>query len=763
MPSQNFYARCIKQRNSVFLLLLVVAGLFATGLGQLSFSNSYRMFFSDANPELQAFDSFLDDYSRTDTVLFVIHNPNDKVLNTKTVKAISTLTNKAWQLPFASRVDSITNFQYTQASGDELEVGELFGQSETFNKTQILEKQSYALNEPLLVGRLISPDAKTVAVSVTVKLPLGDLTALPKLVDEARALRTEFLQTNPELEVALSGVVMLNHAFAEASKKDLLTLAPIMYGLLILMTFLALRSFWASIATLLIIAGSSLVTLGASGFLKIPLSPVSVAAPSIVMTLAIADSIHILSSFMLLYRQGMGKQQAIIESLKVNTMPVTLTSLTTVIGFLSLNFSDAPPFWHLGNLTAVGIVAAWALSLVFLPAFLAAVPLKPSPKKQTFWEQTVMHKLALWVSKRAKWLLVAGVIISVGLIQAINHIELSDQFIDYFGPDIPFRQDADFTAKHLSGIYVLEYSMPANTKGGVNEPNYLQKLEAFTTFLKTEPLVNHVYSYTPIIKRLNQNMHGDNADFYRIPETREQAAQYRLLYEFSLPFGHDLSNRINHDKSASRVTVIIDNISSKKVHELTERIGRWQQQNLPSFMVSPATGTTIMFSHISKRNIDSMMRGNLLAIVLISLIMLVVLKSARLGFVSLLANSLPILMMFGVWGLLVGKVGMVASTVAAATLGIVVDDTVHFLSKYQYAMKHLGKNSHEALVYTFETVGVAIVSTTVILISGFSVLAFSDFELNLQTGLMSAITIGIALLFDLLLLPALLLITKKKT
>ena len=186
------------------------------------------------------------------------------------------------------------------------------------------------------------------------------------------------------------------------------------------------------------------------------------------------------------------------------------------------------------------------------------------------------------------------------------------------------------------------------------------------------------------------------------------------------------------------------------------------QNNFPNAMHAKPTGTVVMFAYISKRNITSMMAGNSLAIISISIIMLLILRSFSLGFISLLANSLPIIMMFGVWAILIGQVGMVASTVAAGTMGIVVDDTVHFLSKYQRAIMELGMSRIEAIRYTFETVGVAIISTTIILVIGFSILAFSSFQLNEQTGLMSAITIALAFLFDFLLLPAILLIGVKE-
>lgn len=752
---------CIKHRWLILIFSFITTAVIATGAQNLTFSNSHRIFFSSENPELQALDGFLETYSKTDTVIFVLHNPEGSALNKTSAQTIEELTEKAWLLPFVSRVDSISNFQHTYSEDDELIVENLIEESEFLTEEEIHQRQQVALKEPILLGNLISDDAKTVAVTATFNLPEGDLTAIPKVVKHARELRTWFLSEQPDYHVALSGAVLLNNAFSEASLNDISTLVPGMYLLLIIMTIIVLRSFLGSISTLLIIAFSSTIAMGLAGFIGIPLSPIAVTAPTIIMTLAIADSIHILVTMLSHYREGHTKNEAIIESVRVNLVPVTLTSLTTAIGFLTLNFSDAPPYWHLGNITSMGIVAAWILSLVLLPTLLAILPVKPGKSRDKGFEKAAMRKTAEWVNRKRKPLLLSGIAVTLLLLSALPRIEFSDEFIKYFGEDIQFRKDADFTAENLSGVYVLEFSINSGVPEGINSPEYLNNLQHFAQYVKTQPEVKHVYSYTDIIKRLNKNMNNDDESYYRIPETQNMAAQYRLLYELSLPYGMDLNNRISHDKSSTRVSVIIDNISSIETDALLDRITLWQKNNLPKVMQSGATGTAVMFTYISERNIQSMMAGNTVAVVSISLIMLLVLRSFGLGFISLLANTLPVLMMFGIWALLVGKVGMVASTVAASTLGIVVDDTVHFLTKYQRAIKEHGMNRYEAIRYTFETVGVAILSTTIILVVGFSILFFSDFQLNQQAGAMSAITITLALLFDFFLLPALLLLGNK--
>jgi len=276
--------------------------------------------------------------------------------------------------------------------------------------------------------------------------------------------------------------------------------------------------------------------------------------------------------------------------------------------------------------------------------------------------------------------------------------------------------------------------------------------------LRQQEEVTHVFSYADIAKRLNKNMHGDDPAEYRIPAERNLAAQYLLLYELSLPYGLDLNDRIAIDKSATRVTATVVEMPTGQLREFFNRTDAWFKAEAPPELRAAPTGPAVMFAFISKRNIDSMLQGNTVALVLIAIVMMVALRSFGLGLMSLLPNAVPILAAFGVWAVLVGQVGMAAATVSAASLGIVVDDTVHFLTKYLRARRENGYDRPEAIRYAFETVGTAIVSTTVILAFGFSVLAASAFRINAQMGLLTAITVLLALITDLLLLPALLMV-----
>ncbi len=755
--------RVIQYRWLVIATAIILTFSAATGMRLLEFSTNYRVFFSQENPELIAYEAFQNTYTKNDNFLFILQPKDGEIFNPQMASAVETLTEKAWQIPFSIRVDSISNFQHSRADGDNLIVEDLISDATARSQAELDYAKAVALAEPLLHNNLISADADTTGINVTIQYPEKSIQEVPETVAVVRQIAQDLQAQYPDVHIALSGFSMLNNAFAEAGKSDASTLIPAMYLTLLVLIIVILRSISSTIATLFVIGFSTLIAMGLAGYAGIKLTPVSVTAPTIILTLAIADSVHVLVSMLSAIRQGATKYDAIVDSIRINFTPISITSLTTIVGFLSLNFSDAPPFWHLGNITAMGITAAWLLSLTFLPAVLSLLPIKQQTQKKASILNRALEQLAEFVIRKRRQVLIVMGSISIILMALAPTIELNDQFVEYFDHSIQFRNDAEFGIEHLNGIYVAEFSLESGEAGGISNPEYLHNLEKFTAWLREQPEVRHVFSYSDIIKRLNKNMHGDDASWYRIPEERNLAAQYLLLYELSLPYGLDLNDRINIDKSSSRVSATLDNLSTLEGRAFFDRASQWLRSNTPDYMWTQPTSAAVMFTYISKRNIESMLGGNAFAIIAIALILAIALRNIRLGIFSLIPNAAPILMTYGAWALLVGQVGMAAATVTATSLGIVVDDTVHFLSKYLRARNEKGLSAEDAIRYTFVTVGPAIVSTTIILTVGFAVLTASSFLINFQMGLLTAFAIVLALLFDFLILPTLLMLGSKKS
>ncbi len=761
MKKQTFarsWAELVTKRPILFIGLSLCM---AMGLGYggkfITVSSDYRYFFGKENPQRLAFEKLQNVYSKNDSTLFVI-TPNDgQVFKKDTLSGIQFLTERSWQLPYSTRVDSITNFQYTFAEEDDLIVKDLVTEEELLdeeNPVPFKKIKAIALKEPLLNGLSINQDASVTSVNVLMTFPGEHPGEIPEAVAEARRLVNDFKKKFPDHKVHLSGDTMLNNAFNEAGVKDMTTLTPAMYAVIILIMFILLRSLSAVFATFLVMLFSIISGMGFSGWMGIPITPPSAIAPVVIMTLAIADSIHILKSVFNALRESMTKRDAIIEGLRVNLKPVFLTSATTIVGFLSLNFSDTPPFHDLGNVTSVGVAMAFVLSVTMLPAILMLLPLKvrTSQNTQNQWGL----RFGSWVTERRMIIAISSSIVTILIGLQIPKMELNDNFIGYFSENNSFRVDSTYTMNNLTGIYQINFDLNSGESQGVADPAFLSKVDEFANVLRKEPMVTHVNSITDVFKRLNKNMHADDDDYYKLPEARDLAAQYLLLYEMSLPYGLDLNNQIDVDKSSTRLTVNLGNVSTSEIIEIVTRSEKWLKDNCPTSMHTLGSSPVIMFSHISHRNVMAMFKGTLLAFGLITIVMIVALRSIKYGLLSLIPNLVPIVLGYGLWAIFVGEAGFTIAIVGSVTLGIVVDDSVHFLTKYSLAKREKGFAVKAAIQYAFENVGSALVVTSVILVIGFSVLMFSEFKMNYILGALSALTIALALLIDFTLLPAVL-------
>lgn len=738
----------------LFASLAAIAGM-GYGAQFLSFSTDYRVFFGKENPQLLAFDRVQNIYNKNDSVLFVIEPPatEESAFNPRTMALVEELTEKGWTLPFTRRVDSISNFQHTEADGDDLLVEDLILGAAEMDSATLEKKRQIAIHEPLLLNRLTSPTGHVVAVNVISEFPELDISELPITVAAARVLRDEMLEKFPGHTIYMTGSNMMSNAFTEASQADIQTLYPLMYLTLIVIMWLLLRSIAGVVSSLIVIVLSAAGAMGLAGWFGIGLTSPSVAAPVIITTLAIADSVHILVTYFADRRQGKGEHEAMVDALKINFMPVFMTSVTTALGFLTINFTDSPPLQDLGNITAMGVLIAWMVSVTSLPALMMIFPHR-IPKASKDYLAGAMERFGHFSLRHRKSLLIVTSIVSLGILTLLPKNETNDLFAHYFDERIEFRTDTDYIVDNISGLYTFEFDLKA--ENGVSDPEYLAKLDAFKQWWLQNPKTMHVASISDIFKRLNKNMHGDDPSWYKLPDNRELAAQYLLLYEFSLPFGLDLANTVNLDKDGSRFFVVTEHITSKETRAISAQAKAWLDENAPEMStlgVSPA----VMFAFIAKRNITAMMWSIPIALAAISVLLIFALRSFKFGMLSLIPNLLPLGMAFGIWGVYNGTINFTMSICLGMVMGIIVDDTIHFFAKYLRARRELGMAPEEAIPFAFRTVGTALLVTSIILICGFLILAASAFTPNNGMSQLTAIAIATALIADFCLLPPLIL------
>lgn len=744
--------------TTLLICLAIIIGA-SWGAGLLVYKGDSRVFFAPGNPQLQAFDEMEAVYAKSDNVAFLLVPKNADIFTQTNLKLIHELTAKAWQIPYVSRVDSLSNYQHSYANGDELIVRDLVPDPQILDQTELERIRTISLNEPLLVKRLISKQGHVSLINITLqKKGIDPEKELTEITRYSRQLQQEISQAYPDVEVHLTGLVMMDVAFAEAAMQDNENLVPLMFVVVFLALGLLLKTITGSIAALVIAFAAISVTLGVAGWAGYDITPPSSAAPIMILTIVVADCVHIICAMFNEMRQGVARHQALYNSLRINFKPIFFTSATTALGFLSMNFSDVPPFQDLGNMVAFGVMFTFVLSVTLFPALLMLLPLKVAVQKQNNGSPA-MAKLSNFVVKHHRRILPAAMVVMAVSVFFVSKNELNDKYVEFFDESVPFRAATELMERELSGIDTLEFSIETGQPGGINNPKTIQNIDEFSQWLRTLPEVDHVNTITDIYKRLNKNMHGDDPAQFRLPDSEELAAQYLLLYEMSLPMGLDLNNQVNIDKSATRIIITLKNLPTYQLLELEQRATEKFASQYPDLKLNSAS-ISLMFAHVSKANIDSMLFGSVIALVLISPILGVALRSTKYGLLSLLPNLIPATVAFGIWGLLSGEVGLGLSVVIGTTLGIVVDDTVHFINKYLYARRQQ-MTPQQAIHYSFQNVGQALWLTTFILAAGFSILILSDYRVNGEMGLMTAITIVIALVADFLFLPALLLAADK--
>lgn len=730
------------------------------GAPGLSFTTSYEAYFSAQNPEWQAYQSIEQDFRRTDSVLFALTPRDRDVFTRDTLAAVRDLTGAAWDLPYVENVSSLVNFHDSYARGDELVVEPLVPEGE-LDAAALAKVRDRSMDNPRVSGRLLAEDGEVIGVMASFELPEVDREPVVReIATRARALAKRMEAEHTGLEVYLTGAVMFNRAMIESINWDLRHLYPPFFIIMFVVLLVFFRSLTPTSATLVVLVMAVATAFGVAGWAGITLTAASVSAAIIILTLAVADCVHILIGYAGARDAGRARRPALLESLRINAQPVFLTSLTTALGFLGMNFSDSPPFRDLGNIVAVGVVAAFVFSITFLPAALVVLPAERPLRHPR--SRAALRRLAEFVIVRRRGLLVVGAVAIVGLSAAIGLNRFGDNYLEFFDQSLEFRRDTDYINRELTGLQSIEYPIRAGGPGSVQDPVFLRRMDELGAWFETQPDVRRVAGVTDLVKRLNQTMHGGDPAYYRIPESRELTAQLLFFYEMSLPQGVDITDLVSLDKSAARLAVVLDPIPDQRMRALDTRAQEWMADRLPPEMVVPGSSISIMFAYVAEHNFRSMLLGTSLAFGFIALVMVGAFRSVRLGLLSLLPNLAPLAMGFGLWGLMVGKTGVATSVVASLTLGIVVDDTVHLLSKYRRARNERGLTPEEALRDAFANVGVALCLTSLVLVVGFLLMMISSFVMTKHMGALTALIIVLALIVDFLFLPPLLLVLDRR-
>jgi predicted RND superfamily exporter protein len=746
----------IRHRLYYFIGTFLVLMTLSSQLLHMVFNGNVNVMFDEENTHFQRLKQLDQQYIESNYLIILFEPAEGSVYQRKSLKIVEELTEALWQLPFAVRVDSVSNHPRLEVSGDNLSVTNLVQNSLQLTDQQRQSIQRYARDDQQIQGRLVSPGENATALFATIALPEQHLEAVLQVSKQALLLKQDFEQRYPGSHLYLNGDIAIENAMLHVTMDDILRVNPIVFLTIFTLLGLFLRSVVAIAASAAVVVAATGISSGIHVLLGFEMNPITMMAPAIIMVLAVADSIHVLTVFRIYRMQGQTPEQAMLQSLQKNLSPIFWTSMTTAVGFMGMNFGDSPPFRTMGNMAAIGVLFAFIATFTVLPF---VTLLFPSSNNHRFTLTSSMRRLSQWVITSSRTLLIFILSVSVVLALCIPSMKLNDDISEYFDASLPIHDSIEFAKNNTNGVQYILYSMDSGTENGINDPEFLNSVDAFSYWLRQQTNVTGVSSYVDVLKKIHKTMNNDSDAFYAIPNSSELSAQYLLLYEMSLPPGMDLTRDITLDRSALKLTVNVRDSDNQTLMELEQRIDQWLASNHPQLR-SQGSSQLLLFAHMGNNIIRSMVDGSLFTLVFITIFMIIALKSWKFGILSIIPNVLPPIIVYGLWAIFVGHVNHAAAMTFSICLGLVVDDSIHFISKYLSSRRE-NYSPEQALEHSFVTSGTAIVITSITLICGVLLLSLSNFTVNDTMSLMLSGIILTALLFDLFFLPVLLLLSEK--
>lgn len=756
--SETIASQLIRWRFLLSAILIATAAWLTSAMSSFGFSADFRIFFDDDDPLLVAYESMEQEFTQSYTQIFILEAEQGDLFTADRMAGIEWFNERAWRLPFAARVISLANHQHTSADGDDLWVEDLFDQPETYTDEQVAHARNIVMQEPELLNRLVSDDGRIALVIVYLDIAEDQQHEKPGVLDESRKLVEEFQQNFAGIKVQISGQLAVDASVTEIAERDFANVELIMFACLLVLLAFFLRSIVAVFAGLVIMLTSVAAATGFLGLLYTDFNGVNLSTPYIVYMMAILDCVHILAAYFSRLNQGMDKHSAMHDSLSKNMEALFITSITTAAGFAAMNFSDAPPFKEFGNATAFGVMFAFLCSITIIPAIMLLFPAKKVKHAPVAGLVSISQNLFASHSRwylPLGWLLIA-IMIPSALLNSPNHHSM-----DSFRDDAPIRVATEFLDEELSGSEIVDFLIRASGPGEIVDPDFLQTVDGFVSWLESQPEVLKVSGFHQVIKRLNKTMHGDNSDYYRIPDDRRAVAEYLLVYESSIPEELDLQDNINIDKSALRITAMLKMLSSTELLAFNDRALSKLAELKPGVVDFESSSPPLMMGYIAQSNIISMLYGCLFVAAFVCISMIIAFRSVRLGLLCMIPNLLPAIVAFGVCGLLIGEIDMGTAMIFSMTLGVVVDDTIHFVVSYR-RLRMGGMSPHAAVHDTYSLVGRAIIITSLVLCIGYLIPVFTaELRMNVRMYALSVVCIATAMIADLFFLPALLIKTDK--
>jgi predicted RND superfamily exporter protein len=744
-------------------LLAVVAltVLAAFGARRIEFDTSMEVWFLEKDPDVRAYHDFLEIFESDQIIAMAGEDP--ALFTPEGLAFLDKYSKRALQVEHVIEARSITSMTQAQAEPGVIRVVPLY-EPEDPPSPEMLKARVMA--DPLIRGRLISDDGRVPAIVLTV----DPLTARSeeKLVIAA-ALREIGREMKAERGVspALAGPTMLDDAFFRYTQRDLRTNFPLILAVIVVVVLALFRTPWALLLPSCVILLSCLWVSGIMGWFNVRITIIHTIIFPMLLGMGVANSMHILSKTTIYRAEGLDRYQAGLKALKNMLVPCLMTAIMSAAGLISLYTAVLKPLRELGILGAIGTMSAFGLTFVLGPFLLPFLPITAahpdleggSQTSSSVWRRwdAALVGLARWVQARPGKVLALGLALMAAALLGLTQLSMGINALNYFRNHDPVRTDVVFVDEHLAGTLTIEVMIDAGKPDGIKDPEVLKKMKEIQDFLKGVHGVGATLSVVDYLSELRRVTHGGAEEERRLPDTRREAAQLLLL----LDDPREIERLVDFDWQRARISGTIHATLIPELVDGLEPLEPMVNRLFPPPAHGIATGQTKLVRNMERYLLGSQVRSLGSAFLAVALLMILALRSWRLGVFAMIPNVVPIAVVLGIMGWSGIQLDPGTAMTGAVAMGLVVDDTVHFLHHLKERLM-AGDSVARATERTLVEAGRAAAMTAVILTSAFWVSCTASFKPNIYFGLLTGATILLAALAELILLPAALMLVPER-
>jgi diguanylate cyclase (GGDEF)-like protein len=732
--SSNEMLQWILRRSIVVILITVlVTFFFGWQIRNLSFKTSIYDLQIENLPETERYQDFRKLFGSDEIIRVVVHCEN--VFDPLTFRKIERLAESAARIEGVRRVISLPGIKKSvDIAGD-----------------WSMQKFAAVMAEiDFFQNNLFSADGKTTALTLLLKSDAEPQTVI-------KHVRQLIADTSPELVLYQIGMPLVSEALVKFTANDFVRLPPITFLVIAVILFGLFRKLRYILIPLTCVGLALVWTFGLMAFLRIPLSMLTMIVPIFLIAVGTAYCLHIVSEYIACSQKTDSALDATFATFSYIAFPTLLAVLTTIVGLGSLLINRITMIQEFAVFSCFGMLSILLITLTFLPAVLSRVPvstkrLTPKAGTPTFFQRYLNAIVDLNLKYQKFTLPIIGILVIICIV-GIFRIRVETNPVGYLKEDTQVKRNFRDIYQHLSGSFPINVVMQSPQADYFENPDHLADIARLQKYLETLPGVDKTLSFADYLKLVNYALNQFDPEFFALPQ---EAFEVRMLFNnYTTMLGQDMLTRfMNPDFSTTNILLLTHISSSKDFLQVRDEISAYVKQNFSKDLVWDVTGLGITISVSSQLLTNGQIKSLSITMVLVFGIMFILFMSSKVGLISIVPNIFPIIINFGIMGWFGIELSMVTSLIASIAIGLAVDDTIHYLVRYNREFKK-DLDDRRAIRDTLIHVGRPITFTTLTIGIGFSILLFSSFKPTAIFGVMMIITSLSALIGDLILLPSL--------